>query len=43
MELHGRDVDGVRVEAVEEGREVVGVGFENRVGVAGEAGEDVGT
>ena len=35
-------MDGVWVEGVEEGGEVVGVRFEDGVGVAGEAGEDVG-
>lgn len=40
VELHGCDVDGLRV--VEEVGEVVGLGDEDWVGGAGEAGEDVG-
>lgn len=42
MELHGRDVDGVWVERGEERGEVVRVRFEDGIGGAGQASEDVG-
>ena len=41
MELHGADVEGLRVG--EEAGEVVGLGDEDGVRDAGETGEDVGT
>lgn len=40
MELHGRDVEGLRI--AEEAREVVRLGNEDGVRGAGEASEDVG-
>lgn len=36
-------MNGVWVEVEQEGGEMVGVELEDRVGFAGEAGEDVGT
>lgn len=41
VELHGRDVDDAGEKS--QGRESVGVRDEDRVGGAGEAGEDVGS